>query len=62
MERHVNIDIEAIPSWEMKGLCKAVLEATKKMLEDPVIRADYEAWLKEYRETHPEKEEGGLAQ
>ena len=51
------IDIEAIPDWDMKGLCKSILEATKRMLEDPVIRADYEAWREEYYKKHPERRE-----
>lgn len=40
---HQYIDIDSIPEWDMKRLCRSILEATKKMLENPVIKADYEA-------------------
>lgn len=61
-QQYIDIDIDSIPEWDMKRLCRSILEATKKMLEDPVIRADYEAWREEYHKTHPEKEEQGSLQ
>ncbi len=46
----VKIDLKAVPDYAMDTLCRIVIGLTRRMFEDPEVRADYERWRKENEE------------
>lgn len=40
----VTVDIDAIPEFEMDGMCKAIIDMVSRMFEDPAVREDFKRW------------------
>lgn len=47
MLKSVKIDLNKVPTAEMRVLCETLLEAVKRFYDDPENRRQYEEWLAE---------------
>ena len=55
MEGHA-VDCEVIPDAIKEELSRVIFRSVRKFFSDPAVKADYEKWLVEYRQTHPTPE------
>lgn len=47
------VDCEALPDATKEDLSRVIFRQVREFFSDPAVKADYDKWLVEYRQTHP---------
>lgn len=46
----VNVDIDAIPEFEMDRMCNTIINMVSRMFEDPAVKEDFKRWQQARRQ------------
>lgn len=44
MPAQVNVDINAMPQFEMDRMCRTIISGANRFFENPAVQADFAVW------------------